>query len=244
MLIDTLSRSDNLRFLEGSYTGTPSNVQDLRVALYRSISKVTSQDENSFLQNHNVLTPEDTEDSYIRLTNLQLRSRGYPELDISLDITYIRDYVETTYPGDCDKILPEVTESEEEVISYLRSIQVPLKVPVMRTNYCRYVDKRSLEPIHKDLKIIPPCKHKLVRFLGEETHWMFCALSLWKKVILTHMKRNQIDKVFTIGDTEGVLYNVVNHHLRESIPNLGGAPIWDCQRRALENVECRGIKMK
>lgn len=167
VLIDTLSRSDNLLFLEGSYTGTPSNIQDLRVALYRSVSKVTSQDEQIFLQNHNVLTPDDTEDSYLRLTNLQLRTRGYPELDISLDITYIRDYIETTYPGEADEILPEITESEEEVTSYLRSISVPLKVPVMRTNYCRYVDRRSTEPIHRDLKLDAPCWHKLVRFFGD-----------------------------------------------------------------------------
>lgn len=65
-------------------------------------------------------------------------------------------------------------------------------------------------------------------------------MSLWKKVLLTHMRRNQIEKVFTIGDPEGSIYNVVYHHLRESVPNLGGAPVWNCTRRALENVLVRG----
>lgn len=98
VLIDTLSRSNNLRFLEGSYTGTPSNQQDLRVALYRSIAKVTSQNVNTFLQNHNVITPEDTEDSYVNLVNLQLRSRGYTQLDPSLDLSYIKEYIEVAHP--------------------------------------------------------------------------------------------------------------------------------------------------
>lgn len=145
VLIDTLSRSNNLRFLEGSYTGTPSNQQDLSVALYRSIAKVTSQNVNTFLQNHNVITSEDTEDSYVNLVNLQLRSRGYTELDPSLDLSYIKEYIEVAHPGEADEILPEITESEEEVVSYLRSKSLPQKVPVMRTNYCRYVDRRVRE---------------------------------------------------------------------------------------------------
>lgn len=182
VLIDTLSRSNNLRFLEGSYTGTPSNHQDLRVALYRSIAKVTSQNVDMFIQSHNVVTPEDTEESYIALVDLQLKSRGYKEMDTSLDISYVKEYVEVNHPGESDEILPEITESEEEVISYLRSISLPQKVPTIRTNYCRYVDTRVREPIHKDLKIAVPCKHKLVRFMGDDTHWVFCALSLWKTV--------------------------------------------------------------
>lgn len=75
------------------------------MALYRSIAKVTSQNVNSFLQNHNVITPEETEDSYVNLINLQLKSRGYPEIDTTLDLAFIKEYIEVTHPGEADEIL-------------------------------------------------------------------------------------------------------------------------------------------
>lgn len=113
VLIDTFSRSDNLRSLEGSYTGSSSHLQNLRVALYRSISKVTSQDTKTFIQNHNILTPGDTEETHINLVNFQLDSRGYPPLEDQDEIKFVSACIENKYPGEYDEILPELTESEE-----------------------------------------------------------------------------------------------------------------------------------
>lgn len=61
VLIDTLSRSDNLQYLDGSYDSNMSTSQDLRVALYRSVSKVINREDKTFVENHNILTPEDSE---------------------------------------------------------------------------------------------------------------------------------------------------------------------------------------
>lgn len=110
----------------------------------------------------------------------------------------------------------------------------------MRTNYCRYVDRRVREKLPKDFKLTVPCKHKLVRFLGEGTHWIFCAMSLWKETILNHMRKNALDKIFTVGDPEGAIYNIVSHHLREELPSHSETPVWCCPRNSLETVLVRG----
>lgn len=166
ILIDTLSRRANLRSLEGSYTGSSSHLQDLRVALYRSIFKVTSQDTKTFIQNDNILTPDDTEETHINLVNFELDSRGYPPLEDQDDIKFVSACIENTYPREYDEILRELTESKEEVISLIRSIEPPPRLPIMKTKYCRYLDRRNLETIQKDLNVAPPCKHQLVRFFA------------------------------------------------------------------------------
>lgn len=76
--------------------------------------------------------------------------------------------------------------------------------------------------------------------MGENTHWIFCAMSLWKDIILKHMRKNNLDKIFTVGDQEGAIYNIVSHHLREELPTHSGIPVWCCTRNSLEAVLVRG----
>lgn len=166
ILIDFLSSRDNLRSLEGSCTGSSSHLQDLRVALYRSISQVTSQDTKTFIQNDNILTPDDTEETHINLVNFELDSCGYPTLEDQDDIKFVSASIENTYPGEYDEIIPELTESKEEVISFLRSIEPLPRLPIMKIKYCRYLDRRNLVTIQKDLNVAPPYKHQLVRFFA------------------------------------------------------------------------------
>lgn len=214
VLIDTLSRSDNLRSLEGSYTGSSSHLQNLREALYRSISKVTSQDAKTFIQNDNILTPDDTKETHINLVNFELESSGYPPLEDQDDIKFVSACIENTYPGEYDEVLPELTESKEEVISFLRSIEPLPRLPIMKTKYCRYLDRRNLKTDHTE---------------GSErgATLQTPASALFRNLHLS----------FTVRDREGVVYNVACHHLREEIHETEGAPVWDKYLRCLSQTK-------
>lgn len=54
------------------------------------------------------------------------------------------------------------------------------------------------------------------------------------------MKKNGMDKIYTVGDPEGAIYNIVSHHLREDLPTHSGTPVWCCSRNSLESVLVRG----